>query len=95
MASAQGTATLDFGAGSSVATVAVVGQAAITASDAVGVWWMGDFTADHSIEAHLYIFPLFISLAASLPTLGVGFTITASTTILLTGTVKCRWAWSS
>lgn len=95
MASAVGSATLDFGAGGTIASVAVVGQAAILATDTVGVWWMGDSTADHSIETHLYILPLFVSLAASQPTVGVGFTITASTTIFLTGTVKCRWAWSS
>lgn len=97
MASATGTATLDFGVapGSQVATLAVTGQASILATDLVGCWFMGDSTADHPAPTHTYILPLLVALSSSIPSAAAGFTITATSKITLIGTVKVRWAWST
>lgn len=98
MATGTGSATLDFGVapGGNVATVTVAGLASILASDSVGVWWSGgDSTADHTAPTHTYVLPLYVALAASTPSSGSGFAITATSAITLIGTVKCRYAWSS
>lgn len=54
-ASAQGTATLDFGAfpGKSDTTVAVTGQAAIVSGSIVEAWIRPVATADHSADEHM------------------------------------------
>lgn len=97
MATGTGTATLDFGAapGGNVAAVVVTGQTSILATDHVGLGWMGDSTADHTAETHRYILPAFVALSATVPTAATGFTITATSTVTLSGTVKVRWAWST
>jgi hypothetical protein len=56
---------------------------------------MGDSTADHTAETHRYILPAFVALSATVPTAATGFTITATSTVTLSGTVKVRWAWST
>lgn len=52
---ATGTAVLDFGAfpGSSHASVAVTGQAAIVAGSLVEAWIRAEATADHTADEHM------------------------------------------
>ncbi len=93
---ARGTATLSFGAapGSSVATASVTGQASIGTADGVEAWFMGDSTPTHNAPEHI-LFSRLVGLTCSTPTAGVGFTITAESSLRLTGDVKCQWAWSA
>lgn len=94
--SSVGTATLSFGAapGSSTATVAVTGQAAIGANDYAEAFLMGDATADHNAPEHT-LFKRLVGLTCGSVTAGTGFTITAESELRLTGAVKCRWVWSA
>lgn len=93
---AAGTATISFGAapGSSVATVAVTGQAAIGASDHAEAFFMADTTADHNTVEHM-IFSRMVGLTCGPVIAGTGFTITAECELRITGDVKCRWVWSA
>ena len=93
---AAGTATLSFGSapGSSVATVAVTGQAAISANDHAEAFFMADTTADHNTVEHM-IFSRMVGLTCGAVVAGTGFTITAECEMRLTGTAKCRWVWSA
>ncbi len=95
MATGTGSVEVDFGAGGTVATVAVTGQASILATDHVGAWFMAEASTDHTAETHRYILPNFVGLACNAPTAATGFTITATSLITLTGKIKCRWAWST
>jgi len=95
MASATGTATINFGAapGTNHATIAVTGQTGIGANDHVEAFIMGnDSTATHNTYEHM-VAP--IKLSASSVVAGTGFTINAITDWRLNGTFKCRWVWSS
>lgn len=71
-----GTATIDFGAfpGSSHATVAVTGQAAIVAGSVVQAWIRPVATADHSADEHMLET---IKVHAADIVAGTGFTINA------------------
>jgi hypothetical protein len=71
---ATGTATLDFGAfpGKSDASVAIAGQAAVTAQTLVEAWIRPAATADHSSDEHM-LETLQVVAADIVP--GVGFTI--------------------
>lgn len=95
MATGTGSVEIDFGAGGTVATAAVAGQASILATDHVGAWFMAEASTDHSAETHRYILPNFVGLVCNAPTAGNGFTVTATSLITLTGKIKCRWAWST
>lgn len=93
MASGKGTATLDFGTGSSDASVDVTGQAGLTVSDYAEAWFMADATASNGADDHI--------LAASLctPTCSVPvdgtLRITVYSTVRLTGQFTIRWVWSN
>lgn len=50
---ASGTAVVDFGSGSSHATVDVTGQAALLSGSLVYVWIKPEATADHTADEHL------------------------------------------
>ncbi|MDQ3024109.1 MAG: hypothetical protein M3R04_06980 [bacterium] len=69
-----GTATLDFGAfpGSSHATIAVTGQAAIVAGSLVEAWIRPVATADHTADEHMVET---LKVVASDIVAGTGFTI--------------------
>jgi hypothetical protein len=57
LASAQGTATIDFGShpGSNEASIAITGQATIGASSKAEAFIMGDdTTSDHSVGGYKY-----------------------------------------
>lgn len=95
MASATGTATIDFGAapGSNEASVAVTGQASILATSKVDAYVMAnDTSTDHSASDHRYL-ETFASLSCGTPTAATGFTIYARSHHQLTGEWSVRWVW--
>lgn len=95
MASATGTATLDFGAhpGSNEASIAVTGQSAILATSKADAFVMADDTsAGHTASDHRY-FETFAALSCGTPTLATGFTIYARSHHKLTGQWSVRWVW--
>lgn len=96
MATGQGTATIDFGAypGSNEASIAVTGQASISATSKAEAYIMGDdTTADHTAADHRYIASL-IGLTCGTPSAGTGFTIYARSTQKIQGTFSIRWVWA-
>jgi hypothetical protein len=96
MANGIGTATIDFGAfpGTSEASVAVTGQATISATSKAEAWIMGDDTSSsHTAEDHKYA-PQFFSLTCGTPSAGTGFTIYARSQHKMQGTWSVRYVWS-
>jgi hypothetical protein len=93
MASATGTATLNFGSapGTNIATVAVTGQTSIGASSHAEAFLMGSSTGTHNAIEHL-IAPITIRCGDIVA--GTGFTIYASTELRLTGTFTVHWVWA-
>jgi hypothetical protein len=93
MASATGTAVVNFGAapGSSVASVAVTGQASIGSGSHCEAFLMGDSTATHNAEEHAFAPIRFVCRDVIA---GTGFTIYATTELRLTGTFTVRWVWA-
>ena len=93
---ATGIATINFGShpGSNEASVAVTGEATITATSKVEAWIMADdTTSDHTANDHKY-FAAFVALTCGTPSDGVGFTIYARSLEKLVGTFKVRWVWA-
>ena len=96
MASGIGTATLDFGTGSNEASVAVTGQATISATSKVDAFVMADdSTGSHTAADHRY-FACLVGLTCGTPSLtsGGSFTIYATSFQKLQGTYTVRWAWA-
>jgi hypothetical protein len=93
MASATGTAIINFGAapGSTRATVAVTGQASIGANSHAEAFLMGDATASHNAEEHAWV-PIVLRCRDVVA--ATGFTIQATTELRLTGTFQVRWVWA-
>jgi len=93
---ATGTATIDFGAapGSSEASVAVTGEAAVLGTSKAEAWIMGDdTTADHTASDHRYAAAL-VGLTCGTPTLATGFTIYGRCLDKMQGTFAVRWVWA-
>src|SRR5208337_1391218 len=91
-----GQAQINFGAapGTFTATATVTGQTNILATSSVDLWIQGtDSMADHNTAEHTFILPEYVFLTASVVTPGVGFTVTAVTTLNLTGNIAFRWLW--
>ena len=90
-----GIATIDFGSTpASEAVVEVTGQTDITAACAVEAWFTARATADNNAEAHQQA-AVFMRLVCSVPTDGVGFTLTAYCLMgYATGTFAIDWTWS-
>lgn len=94
MANATGTATLDFGAGSNEAAVAVLAQTGILASSKADAFVMGDdSSSNHTANDHRY-FAALAGLTCGTPTAGVGFTIYATSQHKLSGQFTVRWVWA-
>ena len=96
MATATGTATLDFGAapGSNEASVAVTGQTSILATSKADAFVMADDTStDHTASDHRYL-ETFAALSCGTPTIATGFTIYARSEHKLTGEWSLRWVWA-
>jgi hypothetical protein len=95
VASAVGTATIDFGAwpGTNEASVAVTGQTGIGALSYTAAFPMAEASGAHTLSDSIYA-ALWMSLTASAATAGVGFTVYVRTEYTLTGTFVVRWVWS-
>jgi hypothetical protein len=98
MATGQGTATIDFGAlasdGSNEASIAVTGQATISATSKAEAYVMADDTStDHNANDHRY-FVADAGLSCGTPTASTGFTIYAYSRKKLTGKYTIRWVWA-
>ena len=96
MASATGTAVIDFGAfpGSNEATVVVTGQSGISSGSKVEAYFMADdTTGDHTAKDHRYA-DLLIGLTCGGIVGGTGFSIYALCTEKMQGTFQVRWVWA-
>lgn len=96
MATGQGTATIDFGAspGSNEASIAVTGQAAISATSKAEAYVMADdVSGSHTASDHRYL-PLFAVFTCGTPTAATGFTIYGRSAEKLEGTFALRWVWA-
>lgn len=96
MASGTGTATIDFGAfpGKNETSVAVTGQAAISATSKAEAFVMGDDTSsNHTAADHKYLLVL-ASFTCGTPTAGTGFTIYGRSAHKLQGQFSLRFVWS-
>jgi hypothetical protein len=94
---AQGTALLDFGAypGNVEASIAVTGQAGILITSLTEAWIIPDVTADHSEDEHI-LEPVYVFIAKSSITAGVGFTIRGYVegTLRVYGKFNIGWVWN-
>lgn len=95
MASATGTATVDFGLAPGPRTVATVtGQTGITAGSHVEAFFMADSTADHSDYEH-QMAAMVVKLTCGNVVDGVGFDIVATSLVNMRGAFAVRWVWST
>lgn len=90
-----GSAVINFGAfpGSNIASVAVTGQTSILSTSTVTVTFMDDATSDHTGSDHQFAAAL-VSLTATPPIAGVGFTINALCLDMMQGTFNVRFTWN-
>lgn len=86
----QGQSTLDFGSGSDAASLVVTGQGGISTASTIIPFMMADSTADHNAYEHVMA-P--IRLVCGDVVDDVGFTIFATSDVILTGTFIVRWQW--
>lgn len=95
MASAVGTATIDFGAwpGTNETSVAVTGQSAIGSASYTAAFPMAEASGVHTVSDAAYA-AMWMALTAEAATAGVGFTVRARSTYTFTGTFVVRWVWS-
>jgi hypothetical protein len=96
MASAQGTATVDFGSTpSSEATIAVTGQATIQATSLTEAWIEEATSANNDANAHRTA-GVVMRVVCESKIAGTGFTIraTVSGASGATGQFRVNWAWS-
>jgi len=96
MASAQGTAEIDFGAhpGANEASVVVTGQGSISATSKAEAYVMADdTTTDHTAQDHRYV-GLWLHLTCGTPSAGTGFTIYGRSDQKLHGKWAVRWVWA-
>jgi hypothetical protein len=95
MASATGTATIDFGAypGSNEASVVISGQTTISATSAAEAYFMAETSGAHTPSDHSYV-ALFAALTCGIPTAATGFTIYATSEHKLQGTFSVHWVWA-
>jgi hypothetical protein len=94
MATATGTATIDFGTGANEASVAVTGQGGILITSKAEAYIMGDDTStDHTANDHRYAAAL-IGLTCGTPSAGTGFTIYGRCTDKINGKFTVRWVWA-
>jgi hypothetical protein len=93
---AQGTATIDFGAfpGKTDASVAITGQASISAASLVEAWIFPAATADHSADEHMVER---LEIIAGNVIAGTGFTIYAFAdgNTLIYGQWNVAWVWNT
>lgn len=90
-----GTSVLNFGSGSgnSQASVAITGQGSIGAGSYVEAWLSSTPHADHNVD-EMKVLALHLGVLAHTIIAGVGFTITGTNEINLTGQVNVSWVWN-
>ena len=88
-----GTATIDFSTGANLATTVISGQTGILSTSSVWLELVADSSGTHTAQDAAYA-ALFISLTASSPSVGSGFTLYAACADKMTGTFKVKWMWS-
>lgn len=94
MATGQGSAVIDFGAGANEASVSVTGQTSILGTSKAEAYIMGDDTsADHTAQDHRYAAAL-IGLTCGTPSAGAGFTIYGRCLDKINGKFTVRWVWA-
>ena len=94
MASAIGTAIINFGAGSNEASVTVTGQTSISATSKTDAFIMADdSTVSHTSSDHRYLACL-AGITCGTPVAGEGFVIYATSTQKLQGSYQIRWVWA-
>ena len=96
MASATGTATIDFGSfpGTSEASIAVTGQGTISGTSKAEAFIMADdTTAGHTASDHRYAAAM-IGLTCGTPVAATGFTIYGRCLDNMQGTFALRWVWA-
>ena len=92
---ATGTAVLNFGAapGTNQIDLAITGQSSITPSSYCEAWLSATPHADHNL-AEMKLLSCNVGLLAHTISNGVGFTITATTELRLTGNINVDWVWN-
>jgi hypothetical protein len=93
---ATGTAILDFGnaPGTNQVSATVTGQTGIlSASSYVEAWLCPVATATHNLE-EIKLMTIKLGVLAHTISNGVGFTITGTTELRLTGTINVNWVWT-
>jgi hypothetical protein len=92
---ATGTAILDFGStpGTNQVSVAVTGETGIGGSSLAEAWLSPVATATHNLE-EIKLMTIKLGVLAHTISNGVGFTITGTTELRLTGTVNVNWVWN-
>jgi hypothetical protein len=90
-----GTAIINFGSapGTNMASIIVTGQTGILITSNVQAFVMDDSTSDHISYEHI-MFPMAAQLVCNTVVAGTGFTITAVSTLRLTGAFSVRWFWN-
>lgn len=90
--STQGTATLDFGTGDTVASVAVTGQSGISTSNLVEAWILPAATSNNTSDNHIVVG---IDVFANTIVNGTGFTITGiCRNGMAYGQYNIAWVWA-
>ena len=92
---ATGTAILDFGStpGTNQVSVAVTGQTGIGGSSYAEALLSPVATATHNLE-EIKLMTIKLGVLAHTISNGVGFTITGTTELRLTGTINVNWVWA-
>lgn len=90
-----GTSTLNFGAapGTNQVDLAVTGQGSIVSGSYCEAWLSSTPHADHNIE-EMKLLAGKVGILAHTKSEGVGFTITATTELRLTGNINIDWVWT-
>jgi len=94
MATGQGTATIDFGAGANESSVVVTGISTISSTSKAEAFVMADdSSSSHTTNDHRY-FGSLANVTCGTPTAATGFTIYARSIHKLTGTWTVRYVWA-
>ena len=90
-----GTAALNFGAapGTNQVDLAITGQGSILAGSYVEAWLSATPHANHNLE-EMKLLAGKVGILAHSKSAGVGFTITATTELRLTGNINVEWVWT-
>ena len=96
MANGQGTVELDFGVfpGANEASVAVTGQATISATSKAEAYMMGDDTSADYTAGDVRYLAVLVGLTCGTPTAATGFTVYGRSVEKMQGKIPLRYVWS-